>query len=156
MRGAGPLCAAAVVLGVAGCGGGGGGAKLYSLSATQACMRHAGYAAVALANTSLPGAAGNLRVQIATTEPALAPNALRGTVIPNQFVFLVFGKDEASALVTENKAITITIRTLNDQGEQLTRAYVRSGVGLSKNVFYYSPSGPLTKGERSKVVSCLH
>jgi hypothetical protein len=156
MRRVGLASAAVAALAVGGCGGGGGGSKLYSLSATQSCLKRAGYQAVALPNSSLPGAAGNLRVRLATSEPALAPTALRGTVIPNQFVFLVFGKDETSALATENRAITLTIRALNDEGEQLTRAYVRSGVGLSKNVFFYSPSGPLTKTERTKVSSCLH
>jgi|SRR5579872_5462777 len=153
MRRVGLASVAVVALATAGCGGGS--SKLYSLSATRSCLTRAGYQAVALANRSLPGAAGNLRVRLATSEPALAPTALRGTVIPNQFVFLVFGNDAASALATENKAITLTIRALNDQGEQLTRAYVRSGVGLNKNVFFYSPSGPLTHSERTRVTTCL-
>ncbi len=137
---------------LAGCGGPAG---LYTLAATRACLDRDGFKAVALTNRSLPGSGGNLRVQLRSVQSPLSPTALRGSVAPNEFVFLVFDKDSGSALATEDRAITLTVRTLEAQGEQLTRAYVRAGVGLSKNVFYYSPSGPLSKTERSKVESCL-
>jgi hypothetical protein len=138
---------------LAGCGGGG--QHLYTLAATQGCMQHAGYLARPLANHSLPGSGGNLLVRLRDVKPLLTPSAPQGAVIPNEYVFLVFDKDAASAVATENKAVTLTIRTLNVSGEAVTRAYVEAGVGLAKNVFFYSPTGPLTKGERTKVVACL-
>ena len=118
-------------------------------------MQRAGYQVRALANDYLPGSAGNLRVRVRNVEPLLSPAAVRGTVIPNEYVFLVFDKDSSSALATENTAIGLTIKTLNTSGEEVSRAYVRHGVGLAKNVFYYSPSGPLTSFERTKVSGCL-
>jgi hypothetical protein len=142
-----------VLVALAGCGGGG--QHLYTLPATRACMRHAGYEAQALANHSLPGSGGNLLVRVRNVDPLLAPNAPQGTVIPNEYVFLVFDKDAVSAVATEKKAITLTIGTLNVNGEAVTRAYVKAGLGLVRNVFFYSPTGPLTKEERTKVVACL-
>jgi hypothetical protein len=134
---------------------GGSGQHLYTLAATRACMRHAGYEAQPLANHSLPGSGGNLLVRVRNVEPLLTPNAPQGTVVPNEYVFLVFDKDAASAVATEDKAIRLTIRTLNVEGEAVTRAYVEAGLGLTRNVFFYSPTGPLTKVERTKVVACL-
>jgi hypothetical protein len=118
-------------------------------------MQHAGYEARALANPSLPGSGGNLRVQLRNVEPVLAPTAPRGGVIPNVYVFLVFDRDATSALATENKAIELTVRTIEGRGEAVTRSFVQAGVGLTRNVFYYSTSGPLTKDERTKVEACL-
>lgn len=146
-------CLASIVVVGAGCGGGG--PHLYTLPATRSCMTHAGYRAVALANPSLPGSGGNLRVQLATVEPLLSPTAARGAVPPGEYVYLVFADDAASARATEAKAVALTIRTLNAQGEQVTPAFVRAGVALERNVFYYSPTGPLTSGQRHKVSLCL-
>ena len=156
MRVAAGVAVGAVLLtaGAAGCGGGHG-SSLYTLAATKACMEKAGFPADALANSSLPGSGGNLRVQVSTAVPPLSPSAQRGTVVPNQFVFLVFGASPAEALEVENKAITLTVRTLLDQGISATPAYVRRGVGLAKNVFFYSPSGALTPSQRAKVDRCL-
>lgn len=151
--------AALVALGAAGCGGGGrpagAGSGSFTLAATRSCLRTAGYGATALANRSLPGSGGNLRVQLAHRTQLLNPAAVRGTVVPDEFVFLVFDRTAAQALATEQKAITLTVKTLNAGGIQVTRSYVRSGVGLRGNVFYYSPSGPLTKQQRTKIESCL-
>ena len=141
---------------LAGCGGGGGGgSSLYTLSATQSCMQHAGYQAQSVANPALPGSAGNLRVKLRNVQSVLEPTAPRGGVIPHVYVFLVFEKDAPSALAAENKAVDLAIKSLAGLGEGATRAYVRSGVGLQKNVFYYSPTGPLSQDERSKVAACL-
>ncbi len=118
-------------------------------------MQHAGYEARALANHSLPGTGGNLLVRLRSVEPLLTPNAPGGTVLPNEYVFLVFDKDATSAAATEDKAITLTIRTLGVNGESVTHAYVQAGVALARNVFYYSPTGPLTKVERTKIAACL-
>lgn len=154
MRYVGPLGFGLLVLvALAGCGGGG--QRLFTLPATRACLLRAGYQARALANRSLPGAGGNLLVRLRSGEPLLTPNAPEGTVLPNEYVFLVFDKDAAAAVATEKKAVSLTIRTLNVNGEAVTRAYVEAGVGLEKNVFYYSPTGPLTKDQRTKVAACL-
>src|SRR5262249_30675172 len=158
MRVAAGVAAGALLLtvGAAGCGGGGGhGSPVYTLAATKSCLEKEGYRADALANSSLPGSGGSLRVRVSAAVPPLEPNAPRGTVIPNQYVFLVFEGSSAQALTTENKAITLTLRTLLDQGISATRAYVKRGVGLARNVFFYSPSGALPPPQRAKVERCL-
>jgi hypothetical protein len=118
-------------------------------------MQRAGYQARTVSNGSLPGSEGNLLVRLRNDEPLLTPNAPEGGVLPDTYVSLVFDKDAAGAVATENKAVTLTIRTLNVNGESVTRTYVESGVGLARNVFYYSPTGPLTRDERTKVAACL-
>lgn len=151
----GPIAIGLLALGaLAGCGGKSK-PSLYSLDATRSCLQHDGYQAEAVANHYLPGSGGNLRVRTRVVTPLLAPAAPRGSVIPNTYVFLVFAKDAPSALVTQNKAIKLTIKTLNSSGEGVTAAFIRKGVGLAENVFYYSPSGPLTKMQRSVVTTCL-
>jgi len=147
-------CALLLTVGATSCGGGHG-SSLYTLAATKSCLEKAGYRADTLANSSLPGSGGNLRVQVSTAVPPLEPNAPRGTVVPDQYVFLVFEGSPAEALTTENKAITLTRRTLFDQGISATRGYVKRGVGLARNVFFYSPSGALTPSQRAKVERCL-
>ena len=130
--------------------------KGYSLSSTQSCLQKAGYQATAIANRSLPGTGGNLRVHLAKGGPALlAPNNTTGRVLTG-YVFLVFQDDPAAALATENKAVAKTVQTLKGMGALITRTAVKNGVGLAKNVFYYSASGPLTSDQRTKVTTCLH
>jgi hypothetical protein len=156
MRFAAGFVVSAMLLGVAAAGcGGSHGSSLYTLPATKSCMEKAGFPSTALTNDTLPGTGGNLRVQVSTVVPALAPSALRGTVVPNQYVFLVFGATPAEAQKIENLAITKTVRTLYDQGISATRDYVKRGIGLTKNVFFYSPSGALTPSQRAKVDRCL-
>lgn len=129
---------------------------MYTLSATKACLTKAGFGTAALANTFLPGAGGNLRVRLSNVIPVLRPDAPRGTVIPNQYVFLVFQKSSSDAVKTEKKAIAVAIKNLNAEGLIVTSAYVKKGVELMKNVFIYSPTGALTQSQREKVGSCLH
>jgi hypothetical protein len=148
------VSATLLTVGAAGCGGSHG-SSLYTLAATKTCMEKQGFPSDELENNTLPGSRGNLRVQVSTVVPALAPNAPRGTVVPNQYVFLVFGASPAEAQKLEDTAITKTVHTLFDQGISATRDYVRRGVGLSKNVFFYSPSGALTPSQRAKVDRCL-
>jgi len=140
---------------LAGCGGGSG-EHAYTLAATRACLEHAGYQARTLSNPSLPGAGGNRLVRLRKVEPLLTPAAPGGTLVPNVFVFLVFAKDAASARATENKAIRLALQTFSSEGEAVTRAYVQAGIGLVRNVFYYSPSGAVTHQERAGLSVCLH
>lgn len=142
-----------IALGAAACGGSG--SSLYTLSATQSCMKKAGYQTSVVKDPYLPGAGGNLRVQLSTSVKLLTPAALRGGGPNADFVFLVFDKDPATALKTENKAVTLAVQSFEHQAVLLTRAGARAGVGLTKNVFYYSANGALTAGERTKVSSCL-
>ena len=147
----------AVILAVAaaGCGGGGSGSSGYSLSSTRACLQKAGFGAVAVGNDELPGAGGNLRVKLTNKIGLLDPNAPSGGGPENEYVFLVFAKDPAAALATERKALDLALQSFHSRGLLMTRAAAKQGVGLTKNVFYYSASGPLTKDERTKVGSCL-
>jgi hypothetical protein len=141
---------------VAGCGGSGsGGSSGYTLSATRSCLDKAGYQTVAVKNSSLPGTGGNLRVKFSKQVALLNPNAPRGGT-QGAYVFLVFGKDPAEALSTEKKAVALAVKSVTASFGAITPAAVRAGVGLTKNVFYYSTTGPLTKGQRLKVTSCLH
>jgi hypothetical protein len=148
-------CALAlIVVTASGCGGGSG-SSLYTLSATQGCLKKAGYTAAPLPNSLLTGSRGNLRVRLSNAEPILTPNAPPGSVVPHEWVFLVFQDSHAAALQTEQKAVALTIRSLNAEGEVVTPAFIERGVGLAENVFYYSPTGPLTRGERARVDACL-
>ena len=146
--------ALSVLLAAAGCGGGGG-TRLYALRTVASCFERAGDQAAALPNRTLPGTSGNLRVEFAAAEPTLSPTAQRGGVIPGAYVYLVFDQGAAGARATEAKAVALTVRTLSAQGLGVTSAFVRSGVGVRANVFYYSPTGPLTKRQRAAVLACL-
>ena len=85
----------------------------------------------------------------------LNPNAPAGTVAPDTYVFLVFDRDSAAANATERKALRLAIQSLRANGLLISAAAARQGMGLTKNVFYYSPTGALTGGERAKIASCL-
>jgi hypothetical protein len=143
-----------VLIGAVGCGGGG--SNRYSLSATRLCLKKAGFQTSSVTNSYLPSTGGDLRARLTNAGPSLlAPGNLRGGPPPDQYVFLIFGKDPAAALATENKALALTLRSLKADGLLMTRAAVENAVGVAKNVFYYSPTGALTKSERAKVTSCL-
>jgi len=147
---------AALALAIAGCGGGSGGAHIYTLSATQSCLRKNGFQASVVTDFSLPGTGGNLRVRLTDVGQALlAPNTPPGAPSPDEFVFLVFDKTAAAALATEKRAMTLAFQSLRADGLQMTRAQLRAGVGLTDNVFYYSAVGVLAKSERTKIMSCL-
>ena len=47
------------------------------------------------------------------------------------------------------------MRSFQNQNVSLTRSAAERGVGLTRNVFYYSSEGPLTKSARTKVGACL-
>jgi hypothetical protein len=142
-----------VVIGTTGCGGGG--SHLYTLAATQACMKKAGYQTTPVKNPYLPGSAGNLRVQLSNPTALLNPSALRGGDSSDQYVFLVFDKNIAGGLATEQKAVTLAVQSTEHFAVLMTRAAAKAGVGLTKNVFYYTDSGALTAGERTKITACL-
>jgi hypothetical protein len=147
---------ALLALAAAGCGGGGGSNGNYTLAATKSCFTKGGFLAQELANRYLPGTGGNLRVRISRKEHRLlAPGGVKG-LVARDYVFLVFQKDPAAALATQEKAVTLAVKSLASQSVLITRAAVRRGVGLTKNVFFYSATGALTKSERTKVASCLH
>ncbi len=143
-----------VVLGTAACGGG---SHSYTLAATRSCLEKAGFQATALKNRFLPGSGGNLRVRLTTGGNApLDPNAPRGGVAPDEYVFLVFGKDPAAALTTEARAVSLAVHSVEAGGRSITRRAVQDGVAVTKNVFYYSDTGALTQSERKQVAACLH
>jgi hypothetical protein len=145
-----------LALAAAGCGGGGAGSGDYTLAATKSCFTKGGFLAQELANRYLPGTGGNLRVRISRNEHRLlAPGGVKG-LVARDYVFLVFQKDPAAALKTQEKAVTLAVKSLASQSVLITPAAVRRGVGLTKNVFFYSATGALTKSERTKVASCLH
>ncbi len=144
-----------LVLWATGCGGGHG-SDTYTLSATQACLKKARFQATVAANRFLPGSAGNLRVQLTNSaNTLLAPSNLSGGESTDEFVFLVFDKNAAQALATQEKAVTLAVQSTEHQSILMTRSAARAGVGLTKNVFYYSDNGALTPGERTKITSCL-
>ncbi len=145
---------ALIAIGVAGCGGGGGNG-LYTLSATASCMQKAGYQTTKVTNPYLPGSAGNLRVQLSKIDHLLNPTTPTGAAPNDDFVFLVFDKDATGALATENKAITLAVRSFEHQSALLSRAAAKAGVAVAKNVFFYSANGALTPSERTKVTTCL-
>ena len=96
MRQRGGLACAAVrsCLARQACGGGGGG-HTYSLSATQSCMKKAGYGTTTVKNRYLPGSEGNLRVQLSKRVLVLTPTAPTGGAPNDDYVFLVFDKNPA-------------------------------------------------------------
>jgi hypothetical protein len=85
----------------------------------------------------------------------LAPGGVKG-LVARDYVFLVFQKNPAAALKTQEKAVTLAVKSLASQSVLITPAAVRRGVGVTKNVFFYSATGALTKSERTRVASCLH
>ncbi|MBV8599354.1 MAG: hypothetical protein JO017_11075, partial [Actinobacteria bacterium] len=87
--------------------------------------------------------------------PLLNPVTANGSVLPDTWVYIVFGRDRAEAVRTESKAVRLAIQSLNARGLLATPATVRAGVQVTKNVFYYSPTGALTQAERSKIEACL-
>ena len=143
-----------VVLGMAACGGGGG-SNGYTLAATETCLKKAGYETIKVTNSYLPGTEGNLRVKLSNQVHLLSPSSPTGGGPDQEYVFLIFQKDPATALVTENKAVTLAVQSTEHYAVMMTRAAAKAGVGLTKNVFYYSTSGALTQGERTKVEACL-
>ncbi len=144
-----------VAIGAAACGGGGG-SHLFTLAATQSCLQKAGYETTQVKNPYLPGTGGNLRVKLTNTVHLLTPNSPAGGGPDQEYVFLVFTKDPAAGLAIENKAVTLAVQSTEHYAVMMTRAAAKAGVGLTKNVFYYSASGALTQGERTKVTACLH
>jgi len=154
-RGALACGATLVVLGMAACGGSGGGSGVYTLSATKSCLQKAGYQTITVTDSYLPGSAGNLRVRLTNTVHLLSPASPTGRGPEQEYVFLVFQKTPAAALVTENKAITLAVQSTEHYAVLMTRAAAKAGVGLTKNVFYYTTTGALTQGERTKVTACL-
>jgi hypothetical protein len=143
-----------VLLGITACGGGS--RSAYTLSATQSCLRTAGFQTASLPDRFLPGTGGNLRVRLDNPGTQL-PDAKspRVNIGSGDYVFLVFGKDPAAALETEKRAVTLAVRSVKARGHSVTRRSVEDGVALDRNVFYYSTTGPLSASERAKVGSCL-
>ena len=150
------ICAAVLLAVVASGCGGSSGSNAYSLSATRSCMDKAGYQTATVKNPYLPGSGGNLRAQLSKRDHLLNPSTITGSAPNDDYVFLVFDKTPAEALTTQEKAVTLAIQSFEHQSVLLTRAAARAGVGLTKNVFYYSPNGALTTSERTKITSCLH
>ena len=143
-----------VLLGAAACGGG---SHAYTLAATRSCLEKAGFQTTALKNRFLPGSGGNLRVRLTSSGNApLDPNAPRGGIAPDEYVFLVFAKDPAAALTTEARAVSLAVHSVEAGGSSITRRAVQDGVAVTKNVFYYSDTGALTQSERKQVGACLH
>ena len=105
-------------------------------------------------NPYLPGTDGNLRVHVTKSEPLLNPGQHSGNA-ETGFVFIVFDKDPEAALKTQDKALSLAMQSFQHAQELVTRASLKKGVALSKNVFYYSSTGALTPNERNKVASCL-
>jgi hypothetical protein len=147
-----------VALAAAGCGGGGAKSHLYTLTATQACLRKAGFETAVVQNFYLAGKGGNLRVKLASTKPQLLnPNAPRGGAPSGSGdVFLVFGRDSAAARATQRKGLTLASESLSENGLSLTRAAIEKSMGVSGNVFYYSATQALSSRERATITRCLH
>jgi hypothetical protein len=150
------LAAVVACVGLAGCGGSssGSGHDLYTLSATRSCLDKAGYATAVVKDQFLPGSGGNLRVHVTKVEPLLNPTQ-RGGNAETGYVFIVFGKDPAAAVKTQNKALSLAVQSFQHEQVLMTRAALKKGVGLSKNVFFYSSTGALSAAERTKVSDCL-
>jgi len=145
------LGGALVAMCLASCGGSG--SHKYTLSATRSCLEKAGFETSVVANQYLRASGGSLRVHFNVGPGLLAPNQPH-TTAPG-YAFLVFGKDPAEALAVENRALTLAVQSFEHQPILVTRATIKKGVGLTKNVFYYSTTGALTRSEREKIVSCL-
>ena len=129
---------------------------VYTLSATQSCLKKAGYGAAVVTDRYLPATQGDLRVRLANPQDELLqPQMPRAGIPPHTYVYLLFEKDPAAALVTEDNAVTLTLRSLKADGFSMSRKAAADGVGLTENVFYYSPTGALTRSERAKVTACM-
>lgn len=153
-RGAAAALAATVLVAAAGCGGAS--SRSYSLAATQACLRKAGFPASVVTNFYLQGTGGNLRVRLTNAGPALlAPNTPTGSISPDQYVFLVFDASPAAAAAAEQKALRLAQRSLHSHGILMSNAAVEQTVGLSENVFYYSATQNITRAERATITRCL-
>ena len=124
---------------LAGCGGGSSG---YSLARTQACFKSKGFDAVSQTNKALPGTGGNLRI-------SLGPN------FGMEDVYLVFGRNAKEASQTETRAVNLTEQTFQKRHLLMPRSAIVAGVEISRNVFYYSDSGPIAQNVRNDVQSCL-
>jgi hypothetical protein len=148
---------AALAATLAGCGSGGsGGSGSFTLPATKSCLEKAGYPAAEVSNQYFSGASGNLRVHVTNLQPGvLNPSRPTTSTVAPGYVFLVFAKDPAGAVAIENKALKLAMQSFEHQSEVMSRAALERGIGLTKNVFYYSPSGALSQTERSRVVACL-
>jgi hypothetical protein len=119
-------------------------------------MEKAGFPAAKVPNQYFSNASGNLRVHVTNLEPGVLDPArpTTSTVAPG-YVFLVFAKDAAGAAAIENKALKLAEQSFQNQAVMMSRAALLKGVGLTKNVFYYSPTGALSQTQRSRVVACL-
>jgi hypothetical protein len=148
---------AVLAFGAAACGGGGSNksSSTFSLSSTKDCLEGKGYTTAELKNQYLPGTEGNLRVHLAKKGPKLLTPGRPTGRLADAYVFLVFDKDHAAAVQTQDKALALAVESLREGGVQSTKAIVKKGVGLTKNVFYYSAGGALTSAQRSAVASCL-
>jgi hypothetical protein len=158
---------AAAVLGallalcVAGCGGSGGGsgangAGAFTLTATKSCLKKAGYPTAVVQNQYFPTAGGNLRVHVTNLQPGvLNPDRPAASTVDPGYVFLVFAKNPAGALAIRTKALKLAAQSFEHQAVVMSPAALKRGVGLTKNVFYYSPTGALSNAERTRVVACL-
>src|SRR4029077_12428487 len=107
-----------------------------TLSATQSCLNKAGYKTAVVANRFFT-TGQNLRVKLSNAVPLLNPNAPTGTVLDNTFVFLVFTKDTAEAIATEDRAVSLALRSLTNSGLLVTRASLQAGMQVTQNVFYH-------------------
>jgi hypothetical protein len=124
-----------------GCGGGNGPAKqsppkqTYSRARTEKCLNGAGVKAISVKDPALEGSLGDLQVTFGygTGE-----------------IDMAFGRNAAEARTIENRGIALTARHL-----KLDRATILSDVRLKSNVFYYSPEGPVTEIQNTKITSCL-
>jgi hypothetical protein len=130
---------ALIVVGtVAGCGG----ASSYSLARTQACFEKKGFQAVAVSNHVLAGSGGDLRIAL-------------GPAFGGEYVFLVFGHDGREATATEQRAVALAQKTFAARHLIFPRSAILAGVDVSRNVFYYSDSGPISQDVRVHVQACL-
>jgi hypothetical protein len=143
-----------VTFGLTACGGHKAGG--YTLSATRSCLEQAGFQTAVVTNVYLPASGGDLRVRLAKSGKALLnPQQPKGGIAPDDFVFLVFAKDNVAALATEKKALRLAIQSLRVRGFQTSPAAVKKDVGLADNVFYYSATGGVSASDRGKLTACL-
>jgi hypothetical protein len=148
--------AVGILVGAAACGGGGGGEPdTYTLAPTRACFDDAGYTTAALPNPSLPASGGHLRVRLSSSDELLDPSKRSGRSTGGEYVFLVFAADPAAAAATRRKAVDLAEESLQASGLFMTRQTVSQGLGLTKNVLFYSTEGALTEDQRTAVTSCL-
>jgi hypothetical protein len=147
--------AVGIVTGGAACGGGGGEPETYTLDATRACLEDAGYTTAPLPNPSLPAAGGHLRVQLTSADEPLDPSKRSARSSGGEYVFIVFASDPAGAVATRKKAVDLAEESLKAAGLFMARRSVSQGIGLTKNVLFYSTEGALTQDQRTAITSCL-